>query len=352
MRLKIILMLVASLVILTSLAVLVLELRRPLMKAQAGACTLIVPNAPLTAKGLATPYQLEGCNENDPNTSAFVQADVFDPATKALTTYSPLVVTQGSTPLAAPIIPTLPQDAVVALWFGFDATVLHLRNAVGCQQFEAQFAYCNAPTFFAEVNAARVTIQPLGVALNGQPCPSVRSASIVDQDQSDNVQTQYLAVGPQTAQDTPSTLAMYPGATILGNPSDNALLTTYIDPAIGCKPWLIPSLTGGMSATLATDELQAAAYQPAPQMLVPLGDPMVHGSQKLTQLYRLGVDQNVTTSDNTTEYCGQLVDVGFPGLAMQATALAAQPAPFGATGTLWAFMVTRYQASLGLLKCQ
>jgi hypothetical protein len=45
-------------------------------------CTLLVPANPLTATGLATPYQLSAtdqangaCNENNINQSAFVQGD-------------------------------------------------------------------------------------------------------------------------------------------------------------------------------------------------------------------------------------------------------------------------------------
>ena len=48
-------------------------------------CTLIVPANPLTAAGLATPYQLVAtnpangpCRETDANQSAFVQAAVID----------------------------------------------------------------------------------------------------------------------------------------------------------------------------------------------------------------------------------------------------------------------------------
>lgn len=51
-------------------------------------CTLIVPSNPLTAEGLATPYQLVAtdptagdCHETNPDLSAFVPAAVMDPAT-------------------------------------------------------------------------------------------------------------------------------------------------------------------------------------------------------------------------------------------------------------------------------
>src|SRR6266700_2845273 len=50
-------------------------------------CSLVIPANPLTAQGLATPYQLVAtdpakgpCNEANTNQSAFVQAAVLDPA--------------------------------------------------------------------------------------------------------------------------------------------------------------------------------------------------------------------------------------------------------------------------------
>ena len=51
-------------------------------------CTLIVPANPLSAQGLATPYQLVAtipgkgpCHESNPDQMAFVQGAVLDPAT-------------------------------------------------------------------------------------------------------------------------------------------------------------------------------------------------------------------------------------------------------------------------------
>src|SRR5215470_11785355 len=68
-------------------------------------CTLIVPTQPLTAQGLATPYQLLAtnpangpCNEANKAQAAFVQGAVFDPATGGISIYNPLVIDQGSQP--------------------------------------------------------------------------------------------------------------------------------------------------------------------------------------------------------------------------------------------------------------
>src|SRR5579883_2238642 len=94
-------------------------------------CTLIVPANPLTAQGLATPYQLVAtnagngpCNEANANQSAFVQAAILNPATGQISAYEPLVIDQGTQPAAAPVVPQLPQNAVVGIWFGFNATTL------------------------------------------------------------------------------------------------------------------------------------------------------------------------------------------------------------------------------------
>src|SRR6516225_1290184 len=82
-------------------------------------CTLVVPANPLSAQGLATPYQLSAtnaangpCNEANDNQSAFVQGVVYDPNTGAFSVYSPLVIDQGTQPAVAPTVPTLPQGAV------------------------------------------------------------------------------------------------------------------------------------------------------------------------------------------------------------------------------------------------
>jgi hypothetical protein len=93
-------------------------------------CTLIVPANPLSAEGLATPYQLLAtdatagdCHETDKSQAAFVQAAVLDPATGQVSIYNPLVVDQGATPAMPPVIPTLPANAIVAR--GLDTTATH-----------------------------------------------------------------------------------------------------------------------------------------------------------------------------------------------------------------------------------
>ena len=85
-------------------------------------------------------------------------------------------------------------------------------------------------------------------------------------------------------------------ATVLSNPSDNALLTRFVDPALGCTPWTVPDLVdnNNLVATFGTDELMAAADQKAPIALIPAGDEMaqVNGNSNLRKinLYRVGAD--------------------------------------------------------------
>lgn len=125
---------------------------------------------------------------------------------------------------------------------------------------------------------------------------SAGRAAVVDQDQSDNLTTSYLALRDgRTAQDTQANAAL-PNAKHLTNASDNGLLVNSIDPALGCKPFTAPDLTAGgtRSASLALNELQAAAHQADPVALVAPNDPMAldddHISNEKTNLYRVGVD--------------------------------------------------------------
>ena len=99
-------------------------------------CTLIVPASPLTAQGLATPYQLTAtnpadgpCNEANPNQTAFVQGTVIDPATGQISVYNPLVVDAGTQPAVTPVAPVLPAGAVVGIWFGFNGGTLSFEGA-------------------------------------------------------------------------------------------------------------------------------------------------------------------------------------------------------------------------------
>ncbi|HET8913917.1 MAG TPA: hypothetical protein VFN23_20760 [Ktedonobacteraceae bacterium] len=386
---------------------------RPLMSSHAAAavnqtCTLTIPANPLTAQGLATPYQLSAtdpaagpCNEGNANQAAFVQAVILDPATGKMSAYEPLVVDQGTQPAVAPIVPQLPANAVVGIWFGDNGNALTLQNhAKAAAQGNAnatantkpanielrggnlrancvngaagsvfgQFGYCNAPAFFQAANqaiaAGLITVPPLGTANDGMACPSTRDFSIVDMDQSDNVQTQYLVdANGQTAQVNAANQAKLPNATTQGNPSDNALVSKIVDPALGCQSYQIPDLAnpGTMTATLATDELQAAADQQAPSALVPALDEMVlsNGQPNLTKLnaYRVGVDQPraATLNDaNTTTYCQNIVNIALPRLNKDMATFQNVASPDkGVANTLFGFLANRLSATLdaGGLNC-
>lgn len=361
-------------------------------------CTLTIPANPLSAQGLATPYQLTAtntadgpCNEANVAQSAFVQADILDPATGQITTYEPLVVDQGTQPAIAPVVPKLPTNAVVGIWFGFNATYLTLHNNARTrgqtgsgtnpffQMFTrggtngncvngiqgspfGQFAYCNAVNFFWAANAAiragRLHVPALGTGSDGKACPTTRSFALVDMDQSDNVQTNYLVTANgQTAQFSSANQAKLPGATVLGNPSDNALLTQFVDPALGCKPWTVPDLTNNNApvATFGTDELMAAADQQAPVALVPVGDEMVqvNGQTSLfkTDLYRAGADQMPALTlqgASTTTYCQNLIKVALPSLQLDTNTFQKQASPdAGAANSLYTFLANRLNATLG-----
>jgi hypothetical protein len=336
---------------------------------------LIVPDNPLTAQGLATPYQLVAtnkkqgpCHEANADQSAFVQGAVLDPATGQISIYNPLVIDKGAQPAAAPVVPQLPANAVVALWFGFNGTTLHLKgqnrqtlaaancvNGLGDSVF-GQFAYCNAIQFFQTartlMQAGMLTPPPLGTAKDGLPCPTVRDFSVVDQDQSDNVTTTYLVTqNGQIAQNTAANAAALANAQPQVNGSDNRLLAVALDGALGCTPWKAPDLAdnGNLVPALPLNELQAAAGQQAPVAIVPLGDPMVLNngniSRAKTTLYRMGVDQPAVQNGNgsTRAYCQNLLQVAPARLQqdMQLTMNRPSPDP-AAANNLFTFLAQRF----------
>jgi hypothetical protein len=350
-------------------------------------CTLRVPANPLSANGLATPYQLFApdadangpCNEANTNQSAFVQGVIYNPATGAFSVYNPLVIDAGTQPAVVPTAPTLPANAVVGLWFGFNGTNLTLKSAHGNTLNQSQcvnglngsvfgeFAYCNAVAFFAAANqgisAGLVKVPALTTAKDGMPCMTTRDFGLIDQDQSDNVQTQYIANGNgQTAQFSAANQAAIANGTTIANPSDNALLTSFIDPALGCTSWTAPDLANNNTpvAALALDEIMANADQAAPVALVPLNDPMtlVNGNASLrkTNLYRAGTDQIAAANDaaaSGTTYCQNFFTTGLARLKldMPLTIVATSPLPASAN-SLFTFLAMRYNQSYTNLNCQ
>jgi hypothetical protein len=338
-------------------------------------CTVIVPPQPLTAQGLATPFQLTAtdpdqgpCNESNPNQAVFVQGAVIDPATGHIAIYNPLVIDKGTKPAIAPVVPQLPAGGIVALWGGGNDNNTRLRsihgslrqghcvNGVNGSVF-GQVWYCNAPAFFKAANqtiaAGKLVPPPLGKAKDGLPCPSVRDFSVVDQDQSDNVTTDYLVTDTgQTAQMTAANIAALPNATKAANGSDNRLLDNFIDAALGCTPWMAPDLAdpGKMVPAQPLNELQAAAHQTNPVALVPNRDPMVliGNSRNLVKLnaYRVGVDQQLSQNaqaSNTRSYCANLLDIGPKRMMLDApfTKVISGPDP-AVANTLFTFLAQRF----------
>ena len=221
-------------------------------------CTLTVPANPLSAKGLATPWQLgDGCSMANAGTEgAFVEATILSP-NGALQVYNPLVITAGDTPAAAPVVPKIARGSQVIIDVGFNGTNLLLQgrgarqgncvDAMG-QSVIGQVSACNAVGFYRlanfEIATGRLHVPATGNADDGQPCLTTRSFALVDQDQSDNVITSYLInANGQTAQNTTANAGALAGAQTLVNGSDDKLLAAFVDPATGCTPFTAPDTT-------------------------------------------------------------------------------------------------------------
>jgi hypothetical protein len=366
-------------------------------------CDIIVPANPLTARGLATPYQLTGTDGQTPaqsgcemtnavNLGAFVQATILNPNTGKLSVYNPLVITKGTTPAVAPVVPILPRGAVVTIDFGFNGTDLFqvgatanaLRNG-NCVDGTSgsifgQVSFCNGINFFnaafraerqgrlvvpSEGTSSKI-VASAGTLGSGQNCPETRNFDMVDQDPSDNVTTFYLldpATG-ETAQDTTSNTASIPDSTLLANGSDNTLLDAFMDPLLGCTPFQAPDLANNSAPTSsqALDELLSAAHQPTIAALVPENDEMVLNSNgqfdaAKTNLYREEIGQApVSAKNNKTSspamFCQNMVDIQAPFLAANQALLSTGSSPVPSVGdNLFTFMANRLGMSFDNLSC-
>jgi hypothetical protein len=341
-------------------------------------CTLAVPASPLTAQGLATPWQLgDGCSMANAGTEgAFVEATILGP-NGSLQVYNPLVVTAGTQPAVAPAAPTIAAGSVVEISIGFNGTNLALTGA-GAQQGNCvdasgqsligQVSACNAVNFYNTANAdiarGTLTVPPNGTASDGQACQTTRDFALIDQDQSDNVVTQYLINGNgQTAQNTAANKASLAGATVLVNGSDDALLSEFVDPANGCTPFTAPDTTNpnGAAPSQALNELSARVNQQGVIAVVPPNDEMtlVGGNMNIakTNVYRSLVDQpllagNTNPATVAASYCQNMVNIAPARSNLDMAKDAAFGTPVATVGNnLATFLGNRLSMSFTNLNC-
>src|ERR1700722_19145032 len=324
-------------------------------------CDIIVPANPLSAQGLATPYQLtgpdgatpaqSGCEmSNGTKLGAFVQATILDPATGALSVYEPLVITQGTKPDTPGMKlnpPVLPSDAVVTIDFGFNGTDLTQVGATPTTLADAncvsgragspfgQTSFCNGVNFFTAVQQAErkgllkvpspgtsnAIVGSGGDLGTGRSCPVIRNFEVAGLDPGESVTSTYLLnpLTGQTAQGNNTNRSYIAGATLLHNNSANTVLDQYVDPILGCTPFEAPDLSNADVPTFseALDEMAAGAYQPKTAALVPENDKVVMDAGKpdpaKVNRYReeLGQAPISSQSDKTSSpamYCQNLVD--------------------------------------------
>lgn len=341
-------------------------------------CTITVPANPLTATGLATPWQLgDGCSMANAGTEgAFVEATILAP-NGSLQVYSPLVVTAGTQPAVTPTAPTITAGSVVEISIGFNGTNLVLTGAGAkegnCvdaygQSLIGQVSACNAVDFYKTANAditkGTLKVPALGTATDGQTCQTTRDFALIDQDPSDNVVSQYLITASgQTAQNSPANEATLTGATTLVNGSDDALLSEFVDPANGCTPFTAPDSTypKADAPSQALNELSARVNQKGTIALVPPNDEMVlvGGQMSIakTNVYRSLVDQPLlaTNTDAATvaaSFCQNMVNIAPTRDNDDLTADTNYTTPVATTGdNLGSFMGNRLSMSFVNLGC-
>src|SRR6478752_9044361 len=343
-------------------------------------CTVTVPDRPLSAKGLATPWVLgDGCTwANGGTEGVFIDATILAPNGQ-IQVYNPLVINQGTTPAVAPTPPTIARGSQVILSAGFNGNALALVGR-GARQGHCIDAYgnslmnqtpqCNAVNFYRmanfEIARGLLKIPATGTGKDGQACQTTRDFALIDQDQSDNAVASYLfdpATG-HAAQATAANVVAMTGATVEQNGSDNGLLDKFVDPALGCTPFTAPNATNpnGTSGSQAMDELSARQNQKGMVALLPANNPqlLVGGQFSLgkTNAYRMHTDQprlarNTSLDRNAAQYCQNMINIATPRLKLDAQFETDTASPVPDLGdNLADFLAARLSGSFDNLNCK
>jgi hypothetical protein len=343
-------------------------------------CTVTVPDHPLTAQGMATPWVLgDGCSwENGGTEGVFIDATILAPNGQ-IQVYNPLVINQGTTPAVAPTPPTVAPGSQVILSIGYNGGALALVGQ-GARQGNCLDAFgnslvdqtpqCNAANFYRmanfEIARGLLKIPATGTGQDGQACQTTRDFALIDQDQSDNAVASYLfdpATG-KSAQATAANVAAMPNATVESNGSDNGLLDKFVDPALGCTPFTAPNSTNpaGQSASQALNELSARANQKGTIALLPVNNPqlLVGGQFSLgkTNMYRAETDQpllpfNTNLDRNAGQYCQNMINMATPRLKLDAPMETGTASPVPDLGNnLATFLAARLAGSFDNMNCK
>jgi hypothetical protein len=343
-------------------------------------CTVSVPANPLSAAGLATPWELgDGCTwANGGTEGVFIDATILSPNGQ-LQVYNPLVIDQGTKPAVAPVAPTIAPGSQVILSLGANGNALALVgpgirqgncvDALGNSLIN-QTPQCNAANFYrmanAEIARGILTIPATGTGQDGQACQTTRDFALIDQDQSDNAVASYLfdpATG-RTAQATAANQTAMTGATVEKNGSDNGLLDRFVDVALGCTPFTAPNATNpnGSSGSQALNELSARVNQQGTIALLPANNPqlLVGGqfSVSKTNLYRIENDQpalgfGANLDRNAAQYCQNMVNIQTPRLKLDAAMETGTASPVPDVGNnLATFLAARLSGSFDNLNCK
>lgn len=348
-------------------------------------CNLLIPKNAL-GNGIFSPWYVSTnnisdvqCSQLDQKTSVFVEATILDTDTGNFFVYYPLVL-DINTVSAAPISSMpLPVNNVIVIHFGANGNSLTLiaENGDSLDNYNCvngvknsvfgQFAYCNAINFFSRVqylinyNVIK-QIPNIGITLKGDNCPTTRHFAVIDQDQSDNVLSDYILTGDlKVAQNNAGNRNNLNITKIISNGSDNRLLNVFILPALYCQSFQAPDLIENnvMRSSLALNEISANQNKCFPQALIPSINPMtlVDDNENLDKVnaYRNGVNMPLLYYLNNTDnldYCNNFFNIAQNFLKKYAREFEVFTSPDkDVANNLLNFLIVRFINSWGILKC-
>ena len=274
-------------------------------------CGIYLPNQFLSPIGLSTPFILKNikqdieCSVTNPKTTIFVEALIFDPETKLITVYHPLIVNDVLQIEINPEIPTFSQNSIVSLWFSSNSLSFSFINVYqSCVDGKMDskfkyFAYCNADLFFSTVSKLNINIIELK-----QNCPSIRSFSFINEYQSYKTLSSYLITDKlKVAQNLQKNRNILNTITVIENTNDgNKLLVDYVHQALSCNTFkVLDNVENVLKTSLALNELQASLRNDSAYVMEL--NPMILSDNNKLKLYRLGVNQPIDYPIIFSNYC-------------------------------------------------
>ena len=254
-------------------------------------CVLTIPDNPLTAIGLATPYILSSnCSVLNMSTTVFSEVIIINTNTREYSIYNPLIVNNISQLENTPVIPILPRKYIIGIWFTSEQPFTLLTKFNLCENMvNTNFAYCNIGVFYNYVISLNVFIKSICPSIRDYPMQLLLGNRVMDS---------YIVNNNSLITQTNS-LSNNISYIVENTSTNDYIFNNYVNKALNCPSLIAFNIqTGRQVNSMILNQIQAIQYGSGTSTYI---------SKSIQEMnfWRLGLGQNINVNTDQFIFCNE-----------------------------------------------